>query len=323
MLSENIQKAFDIGLIPLVVLEDVSDAVPLGNALVKGNLPIAEVTFRTKAGGAVIKEMAQKVPDLLVGAGTVHDVDHAKEAVDNGAKFIVTPGFNAKVVKWCVDNKIDVLPGTVAPSDIEEAMDFGLEACKFFPAEAYGGIKTLKALAGPYAGIKFMPTGGVNLNNMNDYLTLDNVGAIGGSFMTPSKMVKAKDWDGIAKTCNSILNKALGFKLAHIGINTQDEAEANTIASELSDIFLQDKREFPGAYFSGDLAEVVKGSFLGKNGHICIDTTDMPRALAYLKRKGLAFNDDTWAKDDKGNIVNVYLKNDIGGFAVHIRKATV
>ena len=320
MLSENIKKVFDIGLVPLVVLEDANDAVPLAKALVAGDIPVAEVTFRTAAGGEVIEKMAREVPEILVGAGTVHDVEHAKEAVAKGAKFIVTPGYNPEVVKWCVDNNVDVLPGTVAPSDIEAAMAQGLTACKFFPAEAYGGIKTLKALAGPYAGIKFMPTGGVSLDNMNDYLALPNVGAIGGSFMTPSKLVKEKKWDEISKVCKSIVKKALGFELAHVGINTKDAEDAKNVSAKLSDVFLQETTEFPGAYFSGSIAEVVKGPFLGEHGHICIDTNDMPRALAYFRRKGLKFNEDTWAKDDKGNVVNVYLQDTIGGFAFHVRK---
>lgn len=320
MISENTQKIFDIGLVPLIVLDDVEDAVPLAKALVAGGIPVAEVTFRTKAGGAVIEKMAKEVPEILVGAGTVHDVEHAKEAVEKGAKFIVTPGFNKDVVKWCVDNNIDVLPGTVVPSDIEDAMALGLSVCKFFPAEVYGGVKTLKALAGPYADIKFMPTGGVSEENMNEYLALPNVGAIGGSFMTPSKLVKEKKWNEITDVCKAIVKKMLGFELAHVGINTKDADEANDIANTLGNVFLQEKRETAGAYFSGNVAEVVKGSFLGKNGHICIDTIDMPRAIAYLKRIGVEFNDETWTKDEKGNIVNVYLKNDIGGFAVHVRR---
>lgn len=320
MISKNIQKIFDIGLVPLIVLDDVEDAVPLGKALVAGGIPVAEVTFRTDAGGAVIEKMAQEVPEILVGAGTVHDVEHAKEAVEKGAKFIVTPGFNLDVVKWCVDNNIDVIPGTVAPSDIEAAMNLGLSVCKFFPAEAYGGVKTLKALAGPYANIKFMPTGGVSENNMNEYLTLSNVGAIGGSFMTPSKLVKEKKWNEITEVCKAIVKKMLGFELAHVGINTKDANEANDIANTLGNVFLQEKRETSGAYFSGDVAEVVKGSFLGEHGHICIDTIDMPRTIAYLKRIGVEFNNETWAKDDKGNIINVYLKDSIGGFAIHIRR---
>lgn len=207
MISENMQRIFDIGLVPLVVLDSVEDAVPLAKALVKGGIPVAEVTFRTAVGGDVIKKMAEEVPEILVGAGTVHDVAHAIEAVEKGAKFIVSPGLNPEVVKWCIEHNIDVLPGTVTPSDIELASSFGLEVCKFFPAEAYGGVKTLKALAGPFANIKFMPTGGVNVDNMNDYLSLPNVVAIGGSFMLPNNLVKAKAWDEISNLCKTILSK--------------------------------------------------------------------------------------------------------------------
>ena len=197
MISKNIQKIFDIGLVPLIVLDDVEDAVPLGKALVAGGIPVAEVTFRTEAGGAVIEKMTQEVPEILVGAGTVHDVEHAKEAVEKGAKFIVTPGFNLDVVKWCVDNNIDVIPGTVAPSDIEAAMNLGLSVCKFFPAEAYGGVKTLKALAGPYADIKFMPTGGVNAKNLDSYLSCDKIVACGGSWMVKGDLVAEGNFDEI------------------------------------------------------------------------------------------------------------------------------
>lgn len=209
MISEHMQKILNIGLVPLVVLDNVKDAVPLAKALVAGGIPIAEVTFRTSVGGDVIAKMTQEVPEILVGAGTVHDVEHAIEAVEKGAKFIVSPGLNPQVVQWCIDHNIDVLPGTVTPSDIELALSFGLEICKFFPAEAYGGVKTLKALSGPFANIKFMPTGGVNEQNMNDYLALSNVAAIGGSFMLPTKLVKEHKWEEITKLCKSILAKSI------------------------------------------------------------------------------------------------------------------
>lgn len=204
MTSKYVEKIFETKLVPLVVLEDENDAVPLAKALVRGGIPIAEVTFRTEAAKAVIRRMSQEVPEILVGAGTVHNVSQAAEAVEAGAKFIVTPGFNRAVVEWCQSEKIDVVPGTVVPSDLEQALEFGLSFCKFFPAEAYGGVKTLKALAGPYADIKFMPTGGVNEKNWKEYLALGNVAAVGGSFMVPTELVKKKDWDGIAEICRKL-----------------------------------------------------------------------------------------------------------------------
>lgn len=189
--------------VPLVVLEDADDAAPFGQALVDGGIPIAEVTFRTAAAEETIRRMRQ-IPGLLVGAGTVHNIAQAEAAVKAGAQFIVTPGMNPAVVRWCQEQKVAVVPGTVTPADLEVALELGLSVCKFFPAEAYGGVKTLKALAGPYAGIRFMPTGGVNAQNMADYLALPNVLAVGGSFMAPDSLVKAKKWDEIASLCRSI-----------------------------------------------------------------------------------------------------------------------
>ncbi len=207
MTSESMQKIFDLKLVPLVVLDDAADAVPMAKALVEGGISVAEVTFRTDAAADVIRAMAEQVPEILVGAGTVHTVAQAQTAVEAGAKFIVTPGFQPDVVRWCVEHQVDIVPGTAVPSDIEQAISFGLSVCKFFPAEAYGGVKTLKALKGPYADIRFMPTGGVSLDNMNDYLALSNVVAVGGSFMTPSAAVKAKDWDKVTEACRTALTK--------------------------------------------------------------------------------------------------------------------
>ena len=210
MTSESMQKIFDLKLVPLVVLDDATDAVPMAKALVEGGIPVAEVTFRTDAAADVIRAMAEQVPEILVGAGTVHTVAQAQTAVEAGAKFIVTPGFQPDVVRWCVEHQVDIVPGTAVPSDIEQAISFGLSVCKFFPAEAYGGVKTLKALKGPYADIRFMPTGGVSLDNMSDYLALSNVAAVGGSFMTPSAAVKAKDWAKVTEACRTALTKVQG-----------------------------------------------------------------------------------------------------------------
>lgn len=205
MFDEILEKICAKKLVPLVVLEDEKDAVPMAKALVEGGIPVAEVTFRTDAAAAVIRAMAEQVPEILVGAGTVHSVRQAETAVAAGAKFIVTPGFSPEVVRWCVDHQVTVIPGTAVPSDIEQAIAFGLTVCKFFPAEAYGGTKTLKALKGPYADILFMPTGGISLENMQDYLALSNVTAVGGSFMTPSDAVKAKDWGKVSEACRGAL----------------------------------------------------------------------------------------------------------------------
>ncbi len=319
-MSKNMEKIFEIGLVPLVVLDNAADAVPLAKALVAGGIPVAEVTFRTDAAKDAIAQMAQHVPDLMVGAGTVHTVEKAKEAVEAGAQFIVTPGFIPDVVRYCVENDIDIIPGTVSPADIEQAMSFGLTTCKFFPAEAYGGVKTLKALAGPYADIRFMPTGGVNAENMNEYLSLPNVAAVGGSFMLPGSLVKEKNWAGITALCQETLKKALGFELLHVGINTKDKEESLQVAGKLASLFGLPVTEFPGAYFAGSMFEVIKGKFLGAMGHIAISTCDIDRAVPYFKRMGVAFQEETASYDDNGNLISIYFAEEIGGFALHLRR---
>lgn len=319
-MSDIFERIGEYGIVPLVTLDDPNDAVPLARALVEGGIPIAEVTFRTAAGGESIKRMAKEVPEIIVGSGTVHTVDQAKETVDNGGKFVITPGFNAKVVEWCVNNNVPVCPGTVVPSDIEEAMNYGLKVVKFFPAEAYGGINTIKNLAAPFSGIKFVPTGGVGLHNLRDYLDLPNVAAVGGSFVPPAKMVKEKDWEGIVKTCKEINNKVFDFTVGHVGINANTADNATKVTDRIAELFESDKRETPIAFFSGNLVEVMKVPFVGTHGHICVDTCDLKRAMAMLERKGVAFDEENRFFDAKGNLVTAYMKEEIGGFAFHIRQ---
>lgn len=308
------------GIVPLVTLEDENDAIPLAKALVKGGIPIAEVTFRTDKAQECIKRIATEVPEMIVGSGTVHTVEQAKQTVANGGKFVITPGFNREVVAYCVENNIPVCPGCVAPSDIEEAINFGLKTVKFFPAEAYGGIKTLKALSAPFAGIKFVPTGGVNANNLLDYLSLDNVAACGGSFVPSPNLVKAKDFDAIANECKTLMSRVFDFTIGHIGINADTKENAEYINKEFTNLFDTSSFETDMAIFNGNLTEIMKKPFLGEKGHICVDTRDLPRAMSMLKRKGITFNENYMFYNNKGKLITAYLNKEIAGFALHIRQ---
>ena len=196
-MTDVLQKFHELGVVPVVVLDDAKDAEALGKALCDGGLPVAEVTFRTAAAEESIRIMASKFPDMLVGAGTVLTVDQAKRAVAAGAKFIVSPGFNAKVVKYCVDNGIPVTPGIQTPTEIEMALEFGLKVVKFFPAEAAGGLKMIKALAGPYVNTYFMPTGGISLKNAPDYLSYEKIWAVGGSWIAKRDDISAGNFEKI------------------------------------------------------------------------------------------------------------------------------
>ena len=208
-MSDVIQQIAKLKIVPVVAIDNAADAPKLGEALVAGGLPIAEITFRTKAAPEAIKAAA-KIPGMLVGAGTVLTVDQVKQAVDLGAKFIVAPGLNPKVVGYCVENKIPVTPGVVTPGEIEQALDFGLTVVKFFPAESFGGAKTIKALSAPYGMMKFMPTGGVTTANLEEYLKTPAVLACGGSWMVTKDLISGGKFDeitNITKEAVALANK--------------------------------------------------------------------------------------------------------------------
>ncbi len=196
-MSTAAERFAELGVVPVVVLEDAKDAAPLAKALVEGGLPCAEVTFRTAAAEESIRIMAAEYPDMFVGAGTVLTIDQVDRAVAAGAKFIVSPGFDPEIVDYCLSKDIPVFPGVITPSEVAQAVKRGLKVVKFFPAEQFGGVATIKAMAAPYVGLKFMPTGGVNAKNLENYLSCDKIVACGGSWMVKGDLVKAGKFDEI------------------------------------------------------------------------------------------------------------------------------
>ena len=195
-IEEQLQK---FGVVPVVVLNDAKDALPLAKALIEGGLPCAEVTFRTEAAEESIRRMAAEYPQMLVGAGTVLTTEQVDRAVNAGAKFIVSPGFDPEIVDYCLSKEIPIFPGCVTPSEVAQAVKRGLKVVKFFPAEQYGGVATIKALAAPYTMVRFMPTGGVSAKNLKDYLSCDKIVACGGSWMVKGDMIKAGEFDKICE----------------------------------------------------------------------------------------------------------------------------
>lgn len=196
-MNEMLKTLQKIGIIPVVVLDDAKDAKALAGALVRGGLPCAEVTFRTAAAEEAIKIMVEAYPDMIVGAGTVLTTEQVDRAVAAGAKFIVSPGLNPKVVQYCIDKGIPVTPGTQTPSEMEQAMEFGLDVVKFFPAEPAGGLAMIKAVAAPYVDLMFMPTGGINAKNVREYLAFNKILACGGSWMVKKDLIKEGKFDEI------------------------------------------------------------------------------------------------------------------------------
>ena len=206
-----LERLAQAGVVPVVVLEDAKDAIPVAKAMLAGGVDVMEITFRTAAAADSIKAVAESCPEMLVGAGTVLNLTQCKLAVEMGAKFIVSPGFDAEVVDWCIANNIPVTPGCVTPTEITAAVNRGLKVIKFFPANVYGGLNAMKNLAAPFVGIKFLPTGGVNAANIKEYIDAPFIHAVGGSWVCPKDAVKAGDWDKITALCAEARKNAFGI----------------------------------------------------------------------------------------------------------------
>lgn len=207
-MEELFAKIRNIGIVPVIKLERAQDALPLGRALVQGGLPVAEVTFRTGAAAEAIALLKKEYPALLTGAGTVTTIAQAEAAIAAGASFVVTPGFNPRIVDFCIGKGMPIVPGINSPSQVEQGLERGLSVLKFFPAEASGGVKMLKALHGPYAEVSFMPTGGIDASNIGQYLQLSYVVAVGGSWMVKEDMIAAGGFDRIEALCRDAVNLA-------------------------------------------------------------------------------------------------------------------
>ena len=197
-------------VVPVVVLENAKDAIPTAKAMLAGGVDTMEITFRTACAPEAIKAVAENCPEVLVGAGTVLNVEQAKLAVEMGAQFIVSPGFDAGVVEWCIENGIAVTPGCVTPTEIMMAVGRGIKVVKFFPANVYGGLNAMKNLSAPFVGIKFLPTGGVNSNNIKEYIDAPFIHAVGGSWVCPKADIAAGNWDKITQLCIDARKAAKG-----------------------------------------------------------------------------------------------------------------
>ncbi len=317
--NEILKTIHDIGIVPVIAIDDAKKAVPLARALTEGGLPAAEVTFRTEAAEEAIKLISKEVPEMLVGAGTVLTRDQADRAVASGARFIVSPGFNPDITKYVLDKGVCMMPGTATAGEMEQAMAMGLDAVKFFPAEQNGGIAKLKALAGPYRTLKWMPTGGINTANLADYMSFPQVLACGGTWMVKKDLVEGEKWDEITSICKSAVKNMLGFKIKHVGINCENEDEAAKTAKTLCALFGLSYKDGNSSIFAGDDFELMKSKGLGRCGHIAIAANDVDRAVYHLKRAGASFDESTRKSDDKGTKV-IYLDGDFSGFAIHLAR---
>ena len=231
-----LQRVYEIGIIPVIAFNDVDEAIPLCKALMDGGLPAAEVTFRTACAEECIRKIHEELPDMLLGAGTVLTNDQADRAMAAGASFVVAPGYDPNVTQHVIDKGGLMMPGTCSAGEMQQAMNQGCEAIKFFPAEANGGVEMLKNIGAALKTAKWMCTGGVNAKNVNNYLGYNQIIAVGGTWMCKSDKIKAGAWDEITAMSREAVDVMLGLELGHIGINCADEAEAAKTAETIANL---------------------------------------------------------------------------------------
>jgi len=311
-----LEKLGKIGIVPVIKIDDAEKAVPLARALAAGGIPCIELTFRTAQGEEAIRRISKEAPEMLAGAGTVLSTDQVDRAINAGAQFIVSPGLNPKVVSYCIKKGIPVTPGCANPSDIEQALEFGLEVVKFFPAEQAGGLDYIKAVSAPYPNLKFVPTGGINAGNIAKYISFDKTLACGSSWMASADLINAGDFDKITALSKEAVLGMLGFSVSHIGINSGNEEDAMKAAKLFNRLFGHPLKHGNSSVFTGENIEFLKTPAPGAHGHIAIRTNSLPRAIAYLERAGITFDYENAKKDPKGNITALYLKEEILGFAL-------
>ncbi len=318
--KQNLKRVSQIGIIPVIAIDDAAKAVPLAKALVEGGLPAAEVTFRTAAAEDAIRAIAKEVPEMLLGAGTVLTKDQVDRAIDAGCTFLVSPGFNPEITKYAIEKGTLMIPGTKSPGEMEQAMGLGLEVVKFFPAESNGGVKFLKDVAGPYKTIKWMCTGGINAKNVNDYLAFNQITACGGTWMFKKggeDLIKTEQWGEIVKLCKEAVKTMLGFEVRHVGLNCGSKEEAEKCAKRFSALFGFDYKPGNSSDFSGIGVECNHYPKKGALGHIAIGTNSVERAMYQLESQGVKFVPET-AVVKGGKLIAIYLEEEIGGFAIHL-----
>jgi 2-dehydro-3-deoxyphosphogluconate aldolase/(4S)-4-hydroxy-2-oxoglutarate aldolase len=317
-MDEIIRKIGLYGIVPVVKIERPEDTLPLAKAFCRAGLPVMEVTYRTNNAEGAIREIATEMPEMLVGAGTVIEPSQVESAVKAGAKFVVTPNLDVEVVKTCQRLNIPVLPGCATPTDIAAAMSLGLNVVKFFPAEASGGLSMIKAMNGPFGMMKFLPTGGINLDNMMDYLKNDKILAVGGTFMANEGFVRDGQFDRVEMMTRLAMSRMYGFSLTHIGVNCESEQEAQKWAGLMGSMFGFDCDESAGGIAAGSCFEFMKKPYLGERGHIAIGTNFLDRAMFRFETMGFKFDRSQDKFSDRGDLKAAYFADEFFGFAIHL-----
>lgn len=318
---KNLLKALEqTGILPVINIPSAAVAKDVASAVRNGGINTIEVTLRSADSLESIKAIKAEYPDMVVAAGTVLSTETVDKALSAGADYIVCPGYDEEIVDYCISKGVLVVPGISTGSEIQNAVKKGLKILKFFPAELNGGIEAIKLLSGPFPSVRFVPTGGINFGNLGSYLQNDKILACGGSYMATADQIKNGDFAGITAACKKAVDISLGFELAHVGINNENGEVALAGAEKMSETFRLPTKVGNSSIFSGTAVEFMKTMFYGTKGHIGFKTNSMARALEYFEANGIEVIEESIRRDDSGKLVSAYLKDEIGGFAVHVVK---
>lgn len=301
------------GIVPVVKIERIEDAFPLAKALCDGGLPLAEVTFRTPCAKEAIQIMKKNFPEMLIGAGTVLNPQQVDEAIEAGSQFIVSPGLNPQVVQYCLDKNMPVIPGCATPSDMEKAMTLGLDTVKFFPAEANGGIKAIKAMSAPYGNLKFMPTGGINTQNINAYLACDQIIACGGTWMVSQELIRNRQWDQITQITKEAVTAMLDIKIHHVGIGSHDRGQ------ELCSLINYSQYKQNDTTTMIDCIEILENVNPQQLDYICLSTKTMERAMFFLQKQGYSFDESSAIYDQNNKLQSICFCKLISGYRCYLQ----
>ncbi|MFI3260970.1 MAG: bifunctional 4-hydroxy-2-oxoglutarate aldolase/2-dehydro-3-deoxy-phosphogluconate aldolase [bacterium] len=300
-------------IVPVVSIEKIDDALHITKALLDGGISCIEVTLRTDDAIDAIKMIKNHYPAMTVGAGTIINIEQIDLAIDAGADFLVSPGLNVNVVKYAQEKNIIIYPGCTNSSDIELAISLGVTDLKFFPAESSGGINMIKSLCAPYDMIRFMPTGGITNDNINEYLKFDKVIACGGSFLINEEILRNRDYKQITINCKNTLKNILDLDVKHVGINVNNNEDCFSIANNLENLLCTEKIETGNSYFIGDI-EILKDCPY-KKGYISLETNNLYRAISYYESMNVHFNYSTATYSDSNKLSSIFFEDEVAGYA--------
>jgi len=303
------------GIVPVAIVEEEDEALPLAKTLCENGLPVIEVTLRTHKAVRVVERITKNFPDMIVGAGTVLTVEEAQTVINAGARFLVSPGSSTKVIEYCLDQTIPIIPGVITPTEMQRALEYGLEVVKFFPAEASGGLDYLKAVAAPFTKLKFIPTGGIEPSLLLSYLRFPKVIACGGSWMVRPEMLKTGQYEEIASLTRQAVTAVLGFELRHIGMSAHSAADAYKAMDRLTKMIQYSVPKTEDSLFSKKNSNDVKYS--SASDFFALGTNFIKRAIAYLAQKGIVIKPET-QQIQNGQLVAVDVNLEIDGFALRL-----